>query len=451
MLKRLLFLLAMLSPALAFAATPNITVNLVPVVSTVHVVSVLLNGGSSASYASGISSGTSIAPIEVTMSNGSTYTGAVALSGSAAADFTATNTSLNANGSTPTCTASTPHSITISAPPGRGETGATVSIQATVTCNPSGTTIACDIGPNYTGVIPAAAQAAGFTHCAANYDFTYTGSFTNNGHSHTWSTLSSWLGCAGASNLLWNLDHGVCSDVSMITDGGKQTLDVRFNPADFGNPDDSTNLSTNALGNPGDLSGASLTLPTGKYIEYVTRTPNDACPSSKPNCIPTDIFSWGGDSNTGFVEWDFLEVYGDSSLDGGSAHTTNGGASVDNIRSQPREASGWDHTQYNTIGERMATDTGGNLSYCLYVNGSLIPAEGDGSAYDCGTGTYSPVPLGRDDLILLAGPQGTPNFGSTGDLYVQRITVWECSGYATGECYSSTANVTNGGSLLSSP
>ena len=31
--------------------------------------------------------------------------------------------------------------------------------------------IACDIGPNYTGAVPAAALAAGFTHCAANYDF----------------------------------------------------------------------------------------------------------------------------------------------------------------------------------------------------------------------------------------------------------------------------------------
>lgn len=148
MLKRLLLLLAMLTPALAFAATPNITVNLVPGTQPPHVVKLLLGGGSSASYASGITSGSSIAPIAVTMSDGSTYDGTVALSGTNASKFTATNTSLNANSTTPTCTASTPYPLTISAPPGRGEGGSTVSIDTTVTCSPSAQTIASITQPS---------------------------------------------------------------------------------------------------------------------------------------------------------------------------------------------------------------------------------------------------------------------------------------------------------------
>ena len=74
--------------------------------------------------------------------------------------------------------------------------------------------IACDIGPNYTGSIPAAAQAVGFTHCAANYDF--SNSF--------YATRSNWLDCAGAANpQWWNLSYATttpapCGRYNIIAD-----------------------------------------------------------------------------------------------------------------------------------------------------------------------------------------------------------------------------------------
>lgn len=65
--------------------------------------------------------------------------------------------------------------------------------------------VACDIGPSYTGSIPAAAAQAGFTHCAANYDFTQTQAFTDQLGTHTWSDLSSWFVCSNvtAAPYLW--------------------------------------------------------------------------------------------------------------------------------------------------------------------------------------------------------------------------------------------------------
>lgn len=131
----------MLTPAAAFAQTPNITVNLMPPGSGSqgpHIASVLLNGGNGATYFSGIASGATIAPIVVTMSDGSTYTGNLSLSGTYGADFTVTNTALKSNGSTPTCaTAATNYNFNIVAAAGPGESGATITAPETVMCSPS--------------------------------------------------------------------------------------------------------------------------------------------------------------------------------------------------------------------------------------------------------------------------------------------------------------------------
>jgi hypothetical protein len=89
-----------------------------------------------------------------------------------------------------------------------------------------------------TGAIPAAATQAGFTHCAANYDFTQTGSFTSGGHTYQCSNLSSWLESAGALTLLlFDHDYGIpidCSDVSVVMDSACncQVLQMIYQPTD---------------------------------------------------------------------------------------------------------------------------------------------------------------------------------------------------------------------------
>lgn len=412
---------------------------------------ITLNGGSTGSYTSGATSGTNVGPIAVTMSDSSTFDGTLATStGAPGTYFSISSSNLQTNSSTPTCTSSTPYTFNIVATPGSGETGANFTKSVTVTCNPTGGSgVACTFGPNAPSV-PSAAQAAGFTTCVANYDFTNTASFTNNGHTYQWSNMGTWLDCDGASNPLWTFAYGNCSHVNIISDGGTQTLDVQWQPSDYGTYT-STAIQTGGPGNDSNISNAILSVPTGKYVEVVSRitqsTQSSACNSG---CTYAGIWSWGGNGNPNFIEWDFIEYYYNGvNSDGAQLHPTDGAsASVDAI-GEPHNVSGYNPTQYNTFGIRTASDTSGDLAMCTYLNGTLING---GGAHPCGTGSYSPVPVGRNFLVMTVGPQGSaPNFLANADVYVQRETVWSCSGWATGECYNSSTQVANGGVLTNAP
>lgn len=329
-----------------------------------------------------------------------------------------------------------------------GSPGSDLSVQIVPAASPPtppppSNGIACDIGPNYTGSIPAAAQAAGFTHCAANYDFT----------SPAYSNIATWLDCKGASTPQWAFAYGNCAHINMIMDGGTQVLDLQWQTSDYNNPDTATAIQTSGPGNDSNLSHAILTLPTGKYIEIVSRVPaatqNNACDNTGGvGCFFGASWSWGGNGNPNFIEWDFIEYYNNSS-NGAQLHPTDGASGGIDAIGEPHNVGGYDPTVYNSYGVRTATDTSGNMTMCTYLNGTLING---GGTYPCGSGTYSPVTLGRNFLIMEIGPQGAKlNYLTTGDYYVERETVWECAGYATGECYSSTAQVTNGGALTHAP
>ena len=128
-------------------------------------------------------------------------------------------------------------------------TDLSVQIVPAASPTPPSNGIACDIGPNYIGSIPAPAQAVGYTHCAANYDFTSSTTFNNGagGSGYNFSNISTWLYCNGsgggtASNPtgpLWyviDTGNGVqapCSDMSIINDGGSNSLLLTFTPTDF--------------------------------------------------------------------------------------------------------------------------------------------------------------------------------------------------------------------------
>lgn len=99
----------------------------------------------SGSYTSGASSGTTVFPITVAMLPSSpSFTGTLALSGTAAADFTLSSTTLpsnlQTNGSTPTCTTVTPLNLTITATQA-GASGSPFPQNVTVSCNPSSGTV----------------------------------------------------------------------------------------------------------------------------------------------------------------------------------------------------------------------------------------------------------------------------------------------------------------------
>jgi hypothetical protein len=117
--------------------------------------------------------------------------------------------------------------------------------QISVTINPTGGGVACDIGPNYVGAIPGPAAAMGFTTCL-NFDFAYTGTFTNRvaflnhnivtvpaNQTYQWSNQASWLYEAGAGNAaLWAGGTFNSGAYQLVQDGGTQVLLSQWTPND---------------------------------------------------------------------------------------------------------------------------------------------------------------------------------------------------------------------------
>jgi hypothetical protein len=310
--------------------------------------------------------------------------------------------------------------------------------------------IACDIGPNYTGTIPAGAQAAGFTHCAANYDFTQNVTFNNGngGSGYNFATVSTWLDCAGASNPLWyvtedGLAGGNCpgdtsQQFSIVNDGGTQVLQVQYNmPADWNNGITDAKIATASP--EGWPNPPGILFPQGGYTEAVLRMPaatvDNACGSV--NCILTDAWSWApATSGNPVQEWDFIEMYGPA-----SNIVTNGagGGNCCGGFAEPGHTPGYDPTIYHTYAMRITMDSSGNMGVCNYLDGSQITNDSSGKP-PCITGgpLSSFLQAQRHFLILEAGPQSnsyTP--AQNEDLLMQRFTVWTCSSWQTTSCASS--------------
>jgi hypothetical protein len=307
---------------------------------------------------------------------------------------------------------------------------------------PPSSGIACDIGPNYTGSIPAPAQAAGFTHCAANYDFT----------SAQFANVSSWLQCPdnGSAGALWyvvDTGNGVkapCSDISMLNDGGTQVLDLTFTPADFNNAVTYIDIQTQSNSNEPNTNGTAF--PNGALIETIERVPQSSLNSVSADngALINDIWFYGTNNqyaNENLMEWDFQEMY--------SPNTSNASAGVgehcvnnfncasfggDNDGAIP----GFNYTNYYTYWTRITQDTSGNFGFCQYLNGTAVQSP-------CVTGTYvdgsSDTSLNqKNNLVIWDGAQkpgqqcgSTPCSTPSGnvDLYVRRVTIWTCSNWQT--------------------
>jgi hypothetical protein len=397
---------------------------------------------SSPSYTSGVALNTLIGSASATLSVGS-FTGSWSTSGAAGADFTFTGNSLQTNGSTPTCTSATPLSLNIVATqPGV----ATPFPQAiTVTCNPSGGGgggIPCAVGPNYTGTIPADAQAAGFTTCVFNSDFSLP----------YFSNPLNWLFCGANQSPptpVWNLlaygsgPNPPCSDVAIISDPvyGNTTLNLKYTLTDAANGTYGSNLHSTWNTNQGNFVPV-----LGMYLEFRQRL----SVSTDSNCSRFDgtelsceymaFFVYGrrNDTSVPFIESDFLEQYyfgnfsPTYSQDGGGGIGFNAGASGSSWNFPTfHSAAGYNPTVYSTFGLIYTNDGVSNMATCQYYNGVKI---------GCGTGTFSPSSIATQTSDL-GFNVGTNNNGPVSDppaaerdLYMNYILLFSCANWATGNC-----------------
>jgi hypothetical protein len=288
--------------------------------------------------------------------------------------------------------------------------------------------IACAIGPNYTGSIPAPAQAAGYTTCAANYDFT----------TPTFSTLSTWLGNCGASSpILWAFFTGNtgCGDISMVSDGGSNSL-LLANPASPGADSQIVILSADN----GSGGGNGATFPIGNYAEVVVRTTS--------NTYYADLFFY----LTGLTyvsESDIAEAapapYNNTSVTNGAS--TFGGCTFD-ATAAPSAGQCYysafqnfanDVTNYHTYG--VLTTIDGNalsdgsheIAGCTYYDGTLIVSSSSPCGWNSFTNTIPPLvagtglPLYNRNTTVWDTCQGN-SCSTVSNLYIKRVTVWECPG-----------------------
>lgn len=300
---------------------------------------------------------------------------------------------------------------------------------------------ACDYGPNYAGSVPAPAQAAGFTHCAANYDFT----------TRTFTTLSNWLSCivsggggGGGSAALtlyavtWTGSGagGVCgTNWLMDTDGGSQVLHLH------------TAISDNSsFGGVGVMptTGRGATCPTGtypcvdfpqgKWIEMTFRlsTAMWNMAFNTTNVLSFDF--WGGGGN---VEEDFLELainpHGNDEqfLYWSGGVIVAGAAVAGNGQAQYT----LDPTSYHTIAMLVTTD-GSDLAICGYLDGTPAP-------HNCvkvsSSHTVSASDIsGRGNFLDYCGPSALNSAPtSASDCYIKSIRVFSCPSWKSTACTGS--------------
>jgi hypothetical protein len=264
---------------------------------------------------------------------------------------------------------------------------------------PPGYGISCDIGTPYQGQIPAGAQAAGYTTCASNFDFSLS----------FYATQSNYLTCYGNGsppyNTIWYQEYpfspGVPCDIEQVNDpvAGGNVLDL---PWKLSYPHNSNAQWMQTI-SPDNLHVTSY--PVGAYYEARLRV------SANVYAATTTFWASGGyyDGESVGTEYDFGEL--DPALNGPG--TTPGWDN--NIHNWPQGPhvccgntiggtvpSGFDITQYHTYGMRVTTDGSSAIEACGYVDNVFQGC----SAFP---GAITSANFFRNFLILSDGPNYADN------------------------------------------
>jgi hypothetical protein len=324
-------------------------------------------------------------------------------------------------------------------------------------------TYPCDIGPSYTGSIPAAAAQAGFTHCAANYDFTQTQSFTDSLGTHQWSNLSSWFICNNSStnqNYLFYFNGNTGCDTNhqnITTDsvGGTQVLALTFFLTDHQAGNDSNTIYTGQfVGPPPGNVGTGF--PQQYYFEHVLR-PSTVNVCSGTSCMWYYANFWGISAalHPCFIEGDPDEMYSNgTAANVGYAIWNSPCPGTENylfgaFNLSPTAPSA---SQYQTYGYLQTMDSNAeNIAVCSYFANGAAEGLQASSFVGCNSANIASTPGGfttRVALHMNEGPnstgQGSNNWNAASETtYFERETIWVCP-TPNGGTWQTTGNCNNG-------
>ncbi len=324
----------------------------------------------------------------------------------------------------------------------------------TITVNPAAS-VACDVGPNYTGTIPAGAIAAfGATpKCLMNLNFT----------TPTFASTSTWLDCfmSGGSPLMWKHSSSGANTVpcdgthfSMVNDGGVQVFKMTLSQTDLAAGITSVEIDSSTTGFGSAQSVSGTTIPLSNYTEFVSRVGG------------INTYSSSGGNTTSQLIWAPF-YYNPSVGNNDTFLEEDWGEMSDGISGSPSPASlnsagGWwncggvvgvcfgvgatptptqaPQLTYNTYGF-LATGNGSNAtSFCNYFGSGVRAGLQHSNWISCvnnPTGNWNNPGMGgsfvRNRMLvplgyLVARGSGTVALSTTQTVYIQRITVWVCPG-----------------------
>ena len=276
--------------------------------------------------------------------------------------------------------------------------------------------------------VPAAAQAAGFTTLAANYDFSQP----------FYATQSNWLDC-GANNdsLPWHVGNPGISltefpcNINQRADPvtGDTVMDFQYLTSynSYGQTGQFNTIGAQTINN--GTGTVTVSFPNF-YVEAAYRVGPPYCGSHNAGG-PNGVWSWG---TVGPLEMDFTELwtsdcgYGDAA---GANHANNsplpGYASYQPNNLPP----GWIQTAYHRYGTLLTSDGSTSAKACFFVDDILqSPA--------CGEANFTPGQYASRNYLIASATNLTPPLPQNIDLYIKYIRVWSCASWATGHCDGST-------------
>jgi hypothetical protein len=321
----------------------------------------------------------------------------------------------------------------------------------------------CDIGPDIIGDLPAPAVAAGYTTCAANYDFSTATDFTTNGNTYNFSNIATWLGCSGQNTALWwtssynSPGTAPCSDFNIINDStiGTNVLDMAFSAADANNSVSATTMSMGNGGWGGATPAQTNNFPQGIYLEYALEilpadiNPYDTNNGGDPKCATHYCEQFGFfslDTSGPFNEWDVIES--DTGSSGNSAKAYSGGnTDWESYSPAPNNEFSW-----HTYGMLLTTDGATGIAKCNYVDGNHTTSgsasstgcyehwDGVGSGFQYAARQYFGLMLGAQEFqeCYFGGACAAPTV--TQHMHVKYIRIFTCAGWASGQCNTGIKN-----------
>jgi hypothetical protein len=343
--------------------------------------------------------------------------------------------------------------------------GQNPSAELSVSVVPTSNGIACGVGPAYVGSVPTPAQTAGFTTCAANYDFTSSSNFTFGGKTFNFSTVSTWMSCgttsASNSQPLWfqnNRSLGrsgevACNEIAIVADPLNsstvpQVLSLSVGPGDTAGLSIGTATQSCADNSGTNVGGCWGLYPTtNMYVETVFRLDTTSIDNYATNGSNVGFDSWSLGAFTFQKEVDFIENFGSNYVYWMNGNNRGGGSRP--LLNAALTSNLVYDSNYHTMGLLVSGSAAANLiTACPYFDGHAADTE-------CQTAPASSFAQQLGYLILwnfyndAAGTIVRPTHPVP--VYIKAVRVWSCAGWNNTNPPTFNTSSTNNCSTASPP